>query len=387
VKILHGSAHADSIAGQKKGGKRLLYVTPRFAPLMGGVETHVEQIARRMAGAGLNIHVLTTNPGGLPAEEVRDGVHIQRVGYWPRQGDLYFAPEMGQVIRRGGWDLVHLQSYHTLVAPMAMLAARRAGIPYLVTFHGGGHSSRMRTAIRRLQHRLLKPLLSQAERLVAVAQFEIPYFSSRLGISPDKFVLIPNGADLPAVPSVDGTVKNGTVIASIGRLERYKGHHRILAAMPHILHRRPDARLWVAGTGPYEGELRRQAERLGMTERVEIRAVPMAERQQMARELSQVDLVVLLSEYETHPIGVLEALSLGRPVLVADTTGLGELSRKGWARAVPLNSSPQQVAQAALAQMEQPLLPKKLDLFTWDDCASGLLALYRSIWEEAECAS
>jgi glycosyltransferase involved in cell wall biosynthesis len=388
IKVKEPQPRTFTAAARKTGlqnsGERLLFVTPRYAPLIGGVETHVERVAGRLVEDGLDVNVLTTNPGHLQPEEERRGVKIYRVRAWPARGDLYLAPDIYRMIHSQKWDLVHVQSYHTLVAPLAMAAALQAGLPYVVTFHGGGHSSRFRNALRRGQHFTLRPLLKRAERLVAVAEFEIAYFASRLGISEDKFVLIPNGADLPSVPDAPLSGKNGTTIASVGRLERYKGHHRILAALPHILRRRPDTRLWIAGTGPYAGELRRQAEQLGVVEQVEIRAVPPGERERMARELSQVDLVVLLSEYETHPIAVIEALSLGRPVLVADTSGLGELSRKGWARAVPLNSSPEQVAEAVLLQLEQPLVPAELDLFTWEDCASQLLGLYRSIWEAAE---
>lgn len=372
-------------------GKRLLYVTPRYAPLMGGVETHVQQVAERLVRQELEVHVLTTLPKGLPAEEECAGVKVHRAAYWPASGDVYFSPQIYRTVLHGKWDLVHLQSYHTLVAPAAMLAARRAGIPYVVTFHGGGHSSNLRNALRGAQQQLLKPLLQGAERLVAVAAFEIDYFSKKLDIPRYKFVLIPNGADLPDAPGEQSPEKNGrqvgTTIASVGRLERYKGHQRILAALPHILEQRPDARLWIAGSGPYEEELRRQAQRLGVSEQVEIRAIPASERSRMARELAKVDLVVLLSEYETHPIAVLEALKFKRPVLVADTSGMRELSQKGWARAVPLEASPQQVAQAALLQMEQPLLPENLEISSWDDCAGGLLNLYRSIWEANRCVS
>ena len=73
-------------------------------------------------------------------------------------------------------DLVHIQSYHTLVAPLAMLAARRAKLPYLLTFHGGGHSSQLRNATRGSQLALLRPLLAHAERLVTLAHFEETYF-------------------------------------------------------------------------------------------------------------------------------------------------------------------------------------------------------------------
>jgi glycosyltransferase involved in cell wall biosynthesis len=367
---------------QENSSRRLLFVTPRYTPLTGGVETHVEQVARRLAAAGLDVHVLTTRPPDTPAQEIYDGVCIQRVGYWPAGSDLYFAPEMRRVIQTGGWDLVHVQSYHTLVAPLAMWSALKAGIPYVATFHGGGNSSALRSSVRGLQQAALAPLLRRAERLVAVARFEIPLFSQRLDIPKEKFAWIPNGADLPALPEGPAPSRTGTRIASVGRLERYKGHQRILAALPEILKERPDAHLWIAGSGPYESELRSLAEELGVEDRVEISSVPAHDRQRMAQELSEVDLVVLLSEYETHPIAVLEALAFKRPVLVADTSGMSELSQKGWVRAVPLESSPEQIARAALEQIEHPIQPENLQIPTWDECAAGLLALYESIWEK-----
>ena len=50
--------------------------------------------------------------------------------------------------------------------------------------------------------------------------------------SRERFVVIPTGADLPPVAQAEANHANGTVIASVGRLERYKGHHRLIAALP-----------------------------------------------------------------------------------------------------------------------------------------------------------
>jgi glycosyltransferase involved in cell wall biosynthesis len=99
----------------------------------------------------------------------------------------------------------------------------------------------------------------------------------------------------------------------------------------------------------------------------------------MARELSKAALVVLLSEYETHPIAVLEALSLGRPVLVADTSGLSELAQNGLAQAIPLKSTTAQITDAIVEQLLHPQKPPAVNLPTWDDCAAGLLSLYGSV--------
>src|SRR5207247_1956108 len=107
-----------------------------------------------------------------PAAETVDSVQLRRVPAWPANGDYYFAPGIVTAIRAGHWDLIHCQGIHTLVPPLAMIAARQASVPYLVTFHTGGHSIRWRNAIRRLQWAALRPLLAGAARLIGVSRFE-----------------------------------------------------------------------------------------------------------------------------------------------------------------------------------------------------------------------
>ena len=181
---------------------RILMATPHFHPSVGGVETHVHEVSARLARMGASVTVLATDrTGELPEEEDHGGVDTRRVRAWPRRADYLFAPGMREVVSSGGWDVVHVQSYHTLVAPTAMLSARRAGVPYVVTFHAGGHSSPIRGHVRGLQLRTLRPLLAGASRLVALTKFEVERYGQLLRLDPSRFVQIPNGCDLP-VPRV-----------------------------------------------------------------------------------------------------------------------------------------------------------------------------------------
>jgi len=126
-------------------------VTPRYLPEIGGVERHVHEVATRIAASGeAAVTVLTTVRDGRRESFDRDGeVEVRRVAAHPRGRDWMFAPAIVPVIADGGWDVVHVQSYHTLVAPLAMATAARRRIPYVVTFHGGGHSQRIRNEARR----------------------------------------------------------------------------------------------------------------------------------------------------------------------------------------------------------------------------------------------
>ncbi|HET8815682.1 MAG TPA: glycosyltransferase, partial [Solirubrobacterales bacterium] len=310
------------------GRPRVLIVTPRSPLAQGGVERHVMEVSRRMVAAGARAEVLCTDPDLVEAKtETYDGVRIRTVRAWPRGRDWYLAPGIWRGMGRESWDLVHVQSYHTLVAPLAMLRALTLRIPYVVTFHGGGHSSQLRNRSRRIQMRLLRPLLRRAARLVAVARFEVEQYGSVLGLPPERFALIPNGTDL-SFSDADLAAAEPEVptLASIGRLERYKGHHRVLAAFPRVLERVPEARLLIVGHGPYEDELRRQADDLGLNGKVEITSVPAGDPEGMAKLLRQVSLVVLMSEFETHPLVALEAAAARRRLLVADAGGLAELA-------------------------------------------------------------
>ncbi|HEX2392737.1 MAG TPA: glycosyltransferase [Solirubrobacterales bacterium] len=372
---------SESAAAPREGPPRVLMVTPRSPLLQGGVERHVMEVSRRIAAAGVDVEVLCADNAARGAEtEVRDGVPIHTVPALPRRRDYYLAPRIWGRIEAGRWDVIHVQSYHTLVAPLAMARALRLGVPYVVTFHGGGHSSAARNRLRGLQMRALRPLLARAARLVAVARFEIEEYGEALGIPPERFALIPNGTDLHfAAGGVAAGEPATPVIATIGRLERYKGHHRVLAAFPRVLERRPEARLLIVGKGPYEEELRRQAERLGVAAAVEIASVPAGDPGGMARLLAGVSLVVLMSEFETHPLVALEAAAARRRLLVADQGGLGELVADGFARGISPGASAGQLAAAILEGLEKPPPARSPRLTSWDDCAEALLDLYRSV--------
>jgi glycosyltransferase involved in cell wall biosynthesis len=281
-------------------------------------------------------------------------------------------------VARDRWDLVHIQSWHTPVAPLAMLAASRAAIPFVVTPHGKGHAPPLRKPLRPLQWRLLRPLLRRAARVIALARFEREQLVQEMDLPRDRVAVIPNGSDLLPRPQVQSGPITPPTIVSIGRLERFKGHHRIIEALPHILVQRPEAQLFIAGAGPYEGALWELARKLGVADSVTIEFVPMSERERLAGLLAAARVVVLLSEYETHPIAVLEAAALGTPALVAEVAGLRELAEDGLAQAFPLTGTPRELARAVLQQFDEPFIPRKIDLPTWDDCTRALIQLYEA---------
>ncbi|MDN4174799.1 glycosyltransferase family 4 protein [Nocardioides sp. SOB77] len=360
-----------------RGATRVGMVAARCRPEIGGIEAHVGEVAGRLAGRGIEVEVLTTDRSGrLPRVERVGGAGgyvVRRFRAWPRERDWYLSPGLAWAVLRGRHDLVHVQGVHTLVPPLAMLAALARRAPYVLTFHTGGSSSALRERSRGLQFRLLAPLLRRAATLVGVSVFEARRFDDVLG-EPGRVRLVRNGGTLPPVASAP--VPDPDLVLSVGRLERYKGHHRAVAALPHLLERRPGARLEILGSGPYEPELRALAAELGVADRVTIRFVPPTDRAAMAATLAGAGVVVLLSDYEAHPVAVMEALAAGRPVVVSRTSGLTELAEAGWARAVEPDADAATTAAAIAAQLADPVQPPASALPTWEDCVDGLVDVY-----------
>ena len=163
---------------------RILMVAARCHPFMGGIETHIQEVGPRLTARGYTVEVLTTDPSGeWPAEENVLGMHVRRVPAWPKAHDFYIAPGIFAAIRCGSWDLIHFQGYGTFVVPIGLLALAtlRRDLPFVLTFHSGGHSSPLRNAVRRTQHALLRPLISRAERLIGVSDFDADFFRQRRG--------------------------------------------------------------------------------------------------------------------------------------------------------------------------------------------------------------
>jgi glycosyltransferase involved in cell wall biosynthesis len=96
----------------------------------------------------------------------------------------------------------------------------------------------------------------------------------------------------------------------------------------------------------------------------------------MAAALAESSVVAALSDYEAHPVAVMEALSVGRPVVGYDIAGVGDLVAEGWVRGVPPGAPATSVARSLVEAMSETSPVDPADLPTWDSCAHGLAQVY-----------
>jgi len=355
---------------------RVLEVAARFLPELGGIETHVNEVTRRMARRGdLDLTVLATDRSGkLSSQEQFEGFSVLRCRAYPSVRDYYFAPALRTYISAGQYDLIHCQGIHTAVPVLAMAAARSARIPYIVTLHTGGHSSRLRNSLRKIQWQCLAPLLRNAAVVIAVSDYERRLFQETCRIKSERFRVVRNGGDFttqrPSVAPVPGR------IVSCGRLERYKGHHRVIQALPIVRQLVPEARLHIIGSGSYERQLRSLISALDLDEFVTIEYIPPTERSRMAEALCAASVLAAFSDYEAHPVAVMEALALGVPVVGVDAAGIGEMVAANLVRGVPPDADIRSIADTLTASLRHRAVQASPQLPSWDSAADTLASIY-----------
>jgi glycosyltransferase involved in cell wall biosynthesis len=145
------------------------------------------------------------------------------------------------------------------------------------------------------------------------------------------------------------------MVLTAGWLVPWKRHDLLVAAMPRVLAAHGGARLVVAGPEPREhpgrlAELQAQAERLGVAEAVVLPGL----RTDLADLMAAADVYAHAAEAEAFGRTVVEAMMLGKPVVVAGAGGPAELVEDGVTGLVVTPGSAEALAEGVLRLLGDP---------------------------------
>ncbi|MBW4560115.1 MAG: glycosyltransferase family 4 protein [Mojavia pulchra JT2-VF2] len=127
-----------------------------------------------------------------------------------------------------------------------------------------------------------------------------------------------------------GLPLHGPLIGIVGRLQRWKGMHVLIEAMPQILQRYPDANCVIVGgkhdlEPEYEDFLKEQITTLGLSDRVFMVGL----QRNIPEWMQAMDIVVHASDKEPFGIVIIEAMALGKPVIAGNAGGPTEIITEG----------------------------------------------------------
>ena len=328
---------------------RVLHVISGLDPQNGGPTTALIGMARAQLAAGLDVTILATwkIPDGLPvAATLREGgVKVTHVG--PATGKLSRHRELAAETDRAvaGADVVHIHGLWEQVQHEAAAAARRQGVPYVITPHGmlsPWNLSRSRWGKRLFLAWRVRNDLDRAaaihytcdvERdLVAPLGIKAPPLVEGLGLDLGEFDALPEpGAFRARWPSLG----ERPFVLFLGRIDYKKGLDVLIPAFAAA--NAPDATLVIAGPDRdgYEPVARELVARHGIGDRVLFTG--MLRGRERIEAYVDAAIFALTSHQENFGITVIEAIACGCPALISDQVNIhSEVTGAGAGEVIPM---------------------------------------------------
>ncbi|CAN5172008.1 glycosyltransferase family 4 protein [soil metagenome] len=230
---------------------------------------------------------------------------------------------------------------------------------------------------QKIYNRWMRRLLRRADATISLEDTMTAQADSILRNRITQRIRTPALEHAPS-PSLPLDPKNRTIVAA-GRLVAVKGFDTAISAFALLEDR--DARLIILGDGPLKETLQRQAEQLGVADRVEFPGYVACIRPW----LDKAGMFLLSSRYEGYPAVLIEAIAAGRPVVATRCSpAVDELvDRTGFGASAPIEDP---VALAgAMARVFAGCRPQAADMaaavspFGIENCARDYLRMFDTL--------
>lgn len=375
------------------------YFAPAF--VYGGPPRSILGLCQALRRAGVEASVFTTTANGQEDFPVSNELQIYEgvpVRYFQRRWPKRFFAVQGLaealIAEAVNFDLLHIHGLWNLTVWAAMRAARKVGLPYLISPRGmldGGamnHEAGRKFIAWHLAER--KNLLG-AKLLHATSASEAEAIA---GYNLNKpIVTISHGIEFEAISSTkaheENTKKSKKQIVFLGRIHPIKRLDLLAAAFVQVKANFPEARLVIAG--PDESGHRKRIEPLFASVADSVVWAGEVEGDAKAKLLSDAAVLVLCSDSENFGLSVPEALAAGTPVVTTRTTPWAEVESVGCGFWVEQNSST--MAERICYLLNRPEEAAAMgergaqwarEKFGWDGVASQMTNCYEDILSRCE---
>jgi len=329
---------------------KICLLTDCYPPSIGGIEHHVYGLASQLGRLGHNVDIVTHRPvapvtvqqaTGLGPPEPPANVVVHRLkGFVARihGADPIIDPriisEVQNLLEAKDYDIVHGHSFGSILVLGGLWAARRLGVPTLITKHS--------MTLRPAWPLFVNSILLEAEMRIAkkwvdgviavsegaaqeLAAIDLPTHIIPGGVDCEHWH--PDPVARKGVRSSLGYQEDDIVVGYISRLVRSKGAMSLPKVAARIVRLLPDVRFLVIGDGPIRSQLEHQVEELGLKTVVTmLGSTPWRE---TPHYLNAMDIFVFPSYIEAFGLALLEAMACGIASVARINAGSREIITDG----------------------------------------------------------
>ena len=359
---------------------------------VGGAEMITANVIRRLDRRRFAPELCCLKELGALGESLADEIPVHHgllagkydLRVWPRLTGLLRRRKIDAVITVGAGDKMF----------WGRLAARYVGVPVVLS---ALHSTGWPDGVGRL-NQMLTPI---TDSFIAVAETHGQFLAKNLKIDEGRVAVISNGVDTtrfapyPDVVAVRrdlGIGPTDPVVGIVAALRPEKNHDLFLAMARQVVNQLPTARFLIIGDGPCHAAIQQRSCELGITEHV----MMLGSRDDVPQLLAAMNVFALTSHIEANPVSILEAMSVGRPVVATNVGSIHEAVAEGQTGFLVPPGDADQFAERVLQLLHDPLVCESmgaearkavLDDWSIEAMVHGYERLIESTYARKTCAA
>lgn len=297
---------------------------------VGGGESHLLSLVENLDKSQFEPVVLSFTDGPMIDRLQQMGVESYVI-FTEKPFDVTKWGRVKDLLKESRVDLVH--AHGTRACSNVLWAAQSLGIPVVYTVHGWSFHEEQRPAVRLMRTWGEKYLTSRTKVNITVSNANLETGKKHIdgfravqvnhGIDQEKFSPARSFKDIRAELGIG---KDIILVLFIARFTVQKQPLSMIRAFLNARRQFPGMHLLMVGDGDQKEEGLRLAEESGEAAG-HITFQPF--RPDVPDILAAADIFVLPSLWEGLPIGLLEAMSMGKAVIASDVDGTGEVMRHG----------------------------------------------------------
>ncbi len=360
---------------------KILQVTPRYFPNLGGVETVVKKISEILVERGSQVTVYSMDLSSRTEKIQRiNGVLVKR--FKPIMGDpLYIPPpKFLERMKKENANIIHVHNAHTTIPTFVAISKRKSQkLVVQPHYHKFGQTITRNFLFNLYKYPLDMLVFPRSEFIITNSVYERKIVHEDFPTC-NNIVLIPEGIALAEIKSVKWSPEKPTRILYVGALRKYKNVLSLLQAFEYIIKvRMKSYRLVIIGDGPERNRLISITQQSGIEKYVEWkRNLP---RKQLLNEYAKAGVFVSLSRLESFSRVIHEAILIGVPSVVQNYGATATIARAGLAEGVD-SLNPETIAKAILkVEKKKPQKNSEiLKLFLgWNEYVDKILDVYKKM--------
>ncbi len=303
---------------------KIIQVTPKYPPSIGGAQQRIKDLSDRLAKKGLDVEVFTSDIDCPKNMQLKSKKNL-KINYLKTKEYLNtpIIPSLYKELMKIPQDsIIHVHIAQAYIPEIVYKIWKKRGIPYIAHIRMNVEPSTFlgKFMLKPYKAILLKKVLENAKKIIVLNKDYFNLVKNKYGISEEKIEIIPNATSFKVVTSKSFKQKSKINLLAVGRLGIQKNYPNVIKSLSLLPKKiKNKIILNIIGEGPQRKELEILIKKLHLEKNVFLKGKIFGK--DLEKSYEESDLFILASNGEGFSTTLLEAMSKGLPIITSNVIG------------------------------------------------------------------